>query len=115
MKAGSGGNSDAKQFPVGRMLETASQMMANANQSLAEHEQAWTRIQNYIDSFPGFMQGPVRAVLEAYEKRVRASYQWQIDCATSLAMQAEAAETTDTNIAQSFTGYDNTDTGGGGR
>ena len=109
---GSSGNSDIKQFPVSRMLEAASQMIANANQSLAEHEQAWNRIQNYIATFPGFMQGPVRAVLEAYEKRVRASYQWQIDYATSLVTQAEAAQTTDTNIAQSFTGFDN---GGGGQ
>lgn len=116
---GSSGNGDVKQFPVGRMLETASQIIANANQSLAEHEQAWQRIQNYINSFPSFMQGPVRAVLEAYEKRLRDSYQWQIDSANALIAGAETAETTDTQLAQSFTGYDgDTDIGrhvGGGR
>ncbi len=126
MKIGSGdgsssGSSQAKQFPVTRMLTTAGNMVANANTALAQHEAAWARIQNYINTFPGFMQGPVRAVLEAYEKRLRDSYQWQIDCANALVAGAEAAGATDTQIAQLFTayeGYDATDTGrhvGGGR
>jgi len=126
MKIGSGdgsssGSSGVKQFPVARMLTTAGNMVANANTSLAQHEQAWTRIQNYINTFPGFMQGPVRAVLGAYEKRLRDSYQWQIDCANALVAGAEAAGATDTQIAQLFTayeGYDATATGrhvGGGR
>lgn len=116
---GSSGGSDLKQFPVAKMLTTAGNMITNANNALAEHEKTWKRVENYINSFPGFMQGPVRAVLGAYEKRLRDSYQWQIDCANALVAGAEAAETTDTQLAQSFNGYDdNTDTGrhvGGGR
>jgi hypothetical protein len=88
MRVGSGGGSsrgsDVKKFPVGKMLTTAGNMITNANNALAEHERAWARIQTYIDSFPGFMQPPVRAVLSAYEKRLRASYQWQIDAATDV-------------------------------
>ncbi|MDQ2714514.1 MAG: hypothetical protein M3Z08_06380 [Chloroflexota bacterium] len=110
--SGSSGGGDLKRFPASKMRTTAGNMTTNANNALAEHERSWARIQAYINRFPGFMQGPVRAVLEAYEKRLRASYQWQLDCANALIQGAEATETTDTQMAQSFNGYeDNTDTG----
>lgn len=104
--ANTGGGSDQKQFPVARMRTTAGNIMSNALSAQAQHDQAWGRIQGYIDRFPGFMQGPVRAVLESYDKRLRASYQWQIDFATSLALGADAADTTDTYIKNAFDGTD---------
>lgn len=115
---GSSNGSDVKRFPTRRMIDTAKNMIANANNALYEHELAWAHIQRYIDSFPSFMQQPVRAVLSAYEQRVRASYQWQIDAANALAAGAGSASETDTQIAASFTGYegnlDTGDQGGGG-
>jgi len=101
---GSSGGGDLKRFPVARMRETAGNIVANALSAQEQHDQAWRRIQAYIDRFPGFMQGPVRAVLESYDKRLRASYQWQFDFASALVQGADAADTTDTEIKNSFDG-----------
>jgi hypothetical protein len=93
------------------MRNTAGNILTNALKAQTQHEQSWTRIQNYISSFPGFMQGPVRALLETYEKRVRASYQWQIDTATALARGADIAEATDNGIALTYNDLQGIDTG----
>ncbi|MDQ2905704.1 MAG: hypothetical protein M3Y81_19430 [Chloroflexota bacterium] len=106
MRIGPDGNAnggrDLKTFPVERMRKAAGDIVSNANSSLAQHEATWRRVQGYIDSFPGFMQGPVRAVLSGYDRRLRESYQWQIDYATSLAQGADAAGITDADMAQAF-------------
>ncbi|MDQ2715181.1 MAG: hypothetical protein M3Z08_09770 [Chloroflexota bacterium] len=98
----SSGSGDVKQFPVSRMLETAGNMMMNANNALTQHETTWKKVQSYIEHFPGFMQGPVRAVLDSYDRRLRDSYQWQMDFARALAQGADAADTTDSHMVQAF-------------
>jgi hypothetical protein len=112
---GSSSGKDTKQFPVARMREAAGNILSNATSAQTQHDQVWGRIQNYINRFPGFMQGPIRAALEMYEKRLRASYQWQIDFANALAQGANAADTTDTNIQKNFDGTKPDAHHGGGR
>lgn len=106
MKVGSPNGSQSgdnqTNIPIDRMLTTAGKMISNAKSAQTQHEQTWKRIQNYINTFPGFMQGPVQAVLSAYEKRLRDSYQWQIDCANALLNAALAAGATENQIVHDF-------------
>jgi len=85
------------------MLETASQIITNATNSLAEHDSAWKKVEAYVQTFPGFMQGAVMAMLVPYANRLRASYQWQLDLATALIDGVTAMQGTDSNVASSFT------------
>jgi hypothetical protein len=98
----SGSSGQTVNYPIDRMRETAGNILSNANKSLAEHEATWAKVQRYIERFPGFMQGPVRTLFSLYEARLRASYQWQMDFAKTLADSADMAETTETDIANSF-------------
>jgi hypothetical protein len=85
------------------MLETASQMITNANNALDRHTTTWAKVQAYVHTFPGFMQGPVLAVLTPYEHRLRASYQWQLDCAYTLIASVNNMQTTDDGVSTAFT------------
>jgi len=97
-----GSSSLVANYPVDRIRETAGNILSNANSSLVQHETAWANVQSYIGRFPGFMQGPVRALFSIYEARLRSSYQWQIDFARSLADSADALETTENGVKNSF-------------
>ncbi len=100
---GSSSGSSRMSYPSERILETANKMIANANTSVEQHNAAWAQVQAYVQTFPGFMQGPVRAVLAPYERRLRASYQWQLDCANTLINGSNQMQQTDARIAQGFT------------
>jgi hypothetical protein len=95
-------NSAQMSYPAARITETANQMITNANHSLEQHNTAWAQIQSYVQSFPGFMQGPIMAVLTPYERRVRASYQWQLDCAHTLLSGLGHMQQTDTTASNNF-------------
>jgi hypothetical protein len=84
-----------EQFPF-------NQMITNANSALAQHNAAWAQVQSYVQSFPGFMQGPFMAVLTPYERRLRASYHWQIDCANTLLSGVGQMQQTDTAVSNRF-------------
>jgi hypothetical protein len=106
--ADSGGpaSSGTMNFPTERMRTTAGKMMSNANHALMQHEQHWSRVSAFVDRFPGFMQGPVWAVLKPYESRLRASFQWQMDFARTLAQSAEALDDVEKDIADYFKDFD---------
>ena len=89
-------------YPSGRITETAQQMTTNANKALEQHNAAWAQVQAFVQTFPGFMQGPVMAVLNPYERRLRASYQWQLDCANTLTHGSQQMQHTDTAVARGF-------------
>ncbi len=98
----SNSSSESMSYPSGRIIETANQMLTNAHNSLDQHNAAWAQVQGFIHSFPGFMQGPVMAVFAPYERRLRASYQWQLDCANALINGADQMQQTDAAVAQGF-------------
>jgi hypothetical protein len=99
---GSSSGSGQMSYPIGRMNETAQKMITNANNALEQHNAAWAQIQTFVQSFPGFMQAPVMAVLNPYERRLRASYQWQIDCANALTNGSQQMQQTDHAVAHGF-------------
>ncbi|MBA2285158.1 MAG: hypothetical protein H0W02_06735 [Ktedonobacteraceae bacterium] len=89
-------------YPLDRMREAAAKILVNAGEAQQSHNAAWAKVQSYVQSFPGFMQGPIMTVLSRYDARLRASYQWQLDFANTLFDAADAMDTTDNNIADSF-------------
>src|SRR5215471_15475976 len=97
------GSSGQMSYPFERMLEAASQLITNANNSLTEHDSAWKKVEAYVQTFPGFMQGAVMTVLVPYANRLRASYQWQLDLATTLIDGVTTMEGADSDVANSFT------------
>jgi hypothetical protein len=76
--------------------------MVDAGTAMMEHDAKWARIQSFIASFPGFMQGTIMGVLSPYAQRLRDSYQWQIDFANTLLDAANMADTTNQDVANSF-------------
>ncbi len=95
--------SGSMSYPSGRILETANKIITNAHASLEQHDAAWAQVQAYVQTFPGFMQGPVMAVLVPYERRLRASYQWRLDCANTLMNGSNQMQQTDATVARGFT------------
>lgn len=93
---------DKMSYSPDRIHTTASNIMANASTSLANHETAWSNVQRYIDRFPSFMQGPVRVVFSSYEQRLRRSYEWQKDYAKALNAFADAVSVVDQDVNKSF-------------
>lgn len=103
--ADGGSSSTSINYPVGKMHTTANNMMSNAKKGLAQHEATWTKVQAYINNVPGILQGPIHAVLSAYEQHLRASYQWQMDYAQTLSNSATAMEDGDVHVANTFKGF----------
>lgn len=93
---------DEMSYPIEHMYTTVDNIMSNASTSLTQHEIAWSNVQRYIDRFPYFMQGPVRAVLSAYEQRLRQSYEWQVEYAKALKDATDTAAGVEQDVYTSF-------------
>ncbi len=89
-------------YPTDDIRAASAKISSKANLALESHHTAWARIQRYVESFPGFMQGPIMDVLSRYERRLSASYQWQIDFAQTLGVVANAIDTNEQDIASGF-------------
>lgn len=89
-------------YPTDRMIQAAGRIRANANDALGQHDRLWQRLQSSLNPLPGFIQNPILYVLNPYDKRLRESYQWQLDLADRLEQAAEIFQQEDQQIAGSF-------------
>jgi hypothetical protein len=89
-------------YPIDSMLATAQKIRTNANNALTEHEKYWQLVQNCISPLPGFMQSALRLVLEPHDKRLRQSFQGQLDFSIWLENAANTMNGLDENISQLF-------------
>lgn len=89
-------------YPMDDIRTAAAKILVKSDLALQSHEAAWSKIQSYVESFPGFMQGPIMDVISPYERRLRASYQWQKDFASTLFDVVNEMEATDNDVANSF-------------
>jgi hypothetical protein len=96
------GDSNKITYPINHMYDVASQMITNATNAQDNHDNAWNKINGYIQRFPWFMQGALHAVLDPYDLRARASYDWQMSAAYALKDAADTISQADDEIKQSF-------------
>jgi len=96
--------SDNMSYNTGTMRTVAGDILKNANKAHDAHQTAWQNMEAHIQTYPGFIQGVLRSALEPYERRLRASYDWQIATAHALANAADVLEQTEQEIAQTFEG-----------
>jgi hypothetical protein len=89
-------------YPTDKMRLTAQNIRTSANNALADHSMYWQRVQNCLSPLPGFMQSALHYVLDPHDKRLRDSYQWQLDFATALEQAADRMEGLDQQIKQTF-------------
>jgi len=91
-------------YPIEHMRQTAAKILAKASYAQEQHDTIWGQIQSYVlNAFEPDMQGPVMDLLQPYAARLRASYNWQIDLASSLFAAVNLMESTDSDVAQAFT------------
>lgn len=89
-------------YPVDKMRLTAQKIRTSAYNALANHNMYWQRVQNCISPLPGFIQSALYDVLDPHDKRLRDSYQWQLDFATALEQAADRMDNLDQQIKQTF-------------
>ena len=114
----SSGNEDMS-YPIDLLRETAAKILANASLALDEHNRNWSAVQAYINSNgprPFNFWSPAQSqydtefdvrsylenVLAPHAQRLQASYQWQIQFASTLFAAIDAVEGADNDVAQSF-------------
>lgn len=89
-------------YPTDKMRLTAQKIRNSANNALTNHGMYWRRVQNCISPLPGFIQSALYYVLDPHDKRMRDSYQWQLDFATALELAADRMGGLDQQIKQTF-------------
>ncbi len=110
---GDGGDDDQISYPLERIREVANQIIKDANEGLNLHEQAWAQVSRYADTtppdettvsrfHPGSGIQPVKMVLIPHERRLRATYEWQIALGKTLLRMADMMEQQDQDLVQGF-------------
>ncbi|MBV9691260.1 MAG: hypothetical protein JO202_16290 [Ktedonobacteraceae bacterium] len=89
-------------YPTDRILQTAAKIRTNAHNAIDQHNRHWQQVQDCISPLPGFMQSLLRFVLEPHDKRLRESFQWQLDYADRLEVAAGRLVTLEGQITHSF-------------
>ncbi len=82
----------ALKYDTNAMREAASRISTSANAALTSHETTWHQILASVQRLPGFLQGPIMAILTPHDQRFRSAYQWQLDTASWLLSKAEQIE-----------------------
>ena len=96
---------DTISYQTSAILQTASQMLTNANNAITEYEAAWSQIETCISTFPWPMQDALFRLIEHYNRRFLASCQWQIDMANVLTKAVSQMGDTDTALSKAFEGW----------
>jgi hypothetical protein len=102
--------SDHIQYPLDQMREVAATILAQADYDQFQHDQAWQQVVALIQNrFDPTLHEALFSLLKPYADRLRSSYDWQIDLATGLFNAVDLMDTSDQDIATSFTpkGSDN--------
>ncbi len=89
-------------YPLSHMRETAANIHNDAQNALDEHEKAWKLLDSHLNDYPDFLQKLLRAIVEPHEKRMRATYHWQMAYAQGIKDGADAMEQTDKDISHGF-------------
>ncbi|GCE06637.1 hypothetical protein [Dictyobacter aurantiacus] len=94
-------------YPFDTMRTVAATILSNVSIALSEHEIAWKKAQDYVQSLPDPLQPAFMDVLNKHQQRIRDSYKWQEDFAGALFNAIDTVSNTDSNISTSFQKIDN--------
>lgn len=96
--------SDAIVYPTEHMTQVAARIIAQASSRQSTLDTTWNEIQNWIhETFDRHWQQPLLDMLTPYVNRLRASFDWQYNLASSIFDMVDAIEGTENTISQSFT------------
>ena len=98
---------DRMVYPIDHMREVAARILAQADSARFQHDEAWQQIMTFIqNNFDPSLHEAVTGLLQPYANRLRATYEWQMDLASALFEAVDLIDTTEQNIAGSFTTQD---------
>ncbi len=97
----SGGSNESILYPIDLMRQVAAKLLVQADTALQEHNTICAQVQSFLDT--NDVDGCMAAVVAPHEKRMRDSYEWQMQLATTLFSAIDAMESADQNVSQSFT------------
>lgn len=96
-----GSSSDAIIFPTDQLREVAAKILVQADTALQQHNKLWAQVQTFLHENDD--HGNMAAVLNPHDKRMRASYDWQMQLASTLFQVVDLVEGADDSAAQGFT------------
>ncbi len=98
---GSGTDTGQIVYPVDLLREVAAKIVVDADLALQQHQTLWKQIEAFLHDHDD--DGKMAAVLNPYEKRMRDSYNWQMDLATSIFSAIDMVTSTDDTVGDNFT------------
>src|SRR5215472_3600335 len=87
-------------YPVDRLRQAAAQLLVSADNALQQHNQTWSQIQQWLHDNDD--KGYMASVLNPHEKRMRDSYNWQMQLASTLFDAIDQINNNEDNTAQDF-------------
>jgi hypothetical protein len=100
--SGSTGNSDESiLYPIDLMRQVAAKLLVQADVAQQEHDRIYAQVQSFLEA--NDVDGTMAAVVKPHAQRMRDSYEWQIQLASTLFDAIDAMENTDQNVSQRFT------------
>ncbi|MBV9615284.1 MAG: hypothetical protein JO031_07510, partial [Ktedonobacteraceae bacterium] len=69
-------------YPIDQLREVAARILVQADQALQQHNATWSNIQVWLNENDEY--GYMASVLNPHEKRMRDSYNWQMQLASTL-------------------------------
>jgi hypothetical protein len=95
-----GSSTGQTNYPVDLLSQAAARILVDANQALDQHQTLWNQVQAFLHEHD--IDGKMAAVLIPHEQRMRESYNWQIQLASSIFSAIELATAADDSVASSF-------------
>lgn len=91
-------------YPLDHMRQIAAAILVQASNDQLQHDQAWQQITHFIQNkFDPVLHDAVTGLLQPYAARLRATYDWQMDLASGLFDAIDLMDTTDHDVANTFT------------
>jgi hypothetical protein len=93
-------SSEKMVYPIDLLRQVAAKILVDADMALQQHQTLWKGVQGFL--YEHDVNGKMAAVLEPHEKRMRDSYNWQMQLASTLFAAIDAVTTTDQDAANLF-------------
>jgi hypothetical protein len=97
----SGSSNESILYPIDLMREVAAKLLVQADTAMQEHNTICAKVQGFLET--NDVDGCMAAVVAPHEKRMRDSYEWQMQLASTLFSAIDEMESADQNVSQSFT------------
>lgn len=95
-----GSSSETLNYPIDLLTQVAARILGDATAALEQHQTLWRQVQEFLRE--NDVDGKMEAVLRPHEQRMRDSYNWQMQLASSLFSAIDAITENEDTLAKSF-------------